>query len=287
MAAKKTPVIDRTVSDEEEEVVPDWSTGICGCLNIETEAICDWGYFWYSLFPPFLFGYNTLTMMETAPGEKYYACDGPCVKCPNTFHACFHAAVCTVCPGIAAQQRGRIRKQAGIPGHLAHDIISHCCCGPCALAQEARQMDKKGYSGASIVPVPFWRSLVVPLTKRDARLSEAAQRGSIEGCTILLTAKANINVRNAVQRTPLMNAAFGGHTLLCEFLVQRGANLHAQDRTGSTAVTLAAQAGHGSTVLKLWQLGASVTTVDSFGMGPVDYAKGEALAAIRTITGRK
>jgi len=41
-----------------ESTVSVWRRG--RFLDIETEEICDWGYFWYSLCPAFLFGYNRL-----------------------------------------------------------------------------------------------------------------------------------------------------------------------------------------------------------------------------------
>eukprot|EP00899_Mesostigma_viride_P020822 jgi/Mesvir1/28741/Mv19709-RA.1 len=62
---------------------------------------------------------------------------------------------------FTCKYRGKIRHKFGIPGSTGEDIILHCCCGPCARLQEARELKVHGMtqpnslnSGAVQVPPP-------------------------------------------------------------------------------------------------------------------------------------
>jgi len=72
-----------------------------------------------------------------------------------------------------------IRKQSEIDGSVWMDCGHSFFCLPFALAQEARQLDKKPFKGGSIVPLPLWRRFIKPCFPEramDKALLEAARK---------------------------------------------------------------------------------------------------------------
>ncbi len=72
-----------------------------------------------------------------------------------------------------------IRKQSEIDGSVWMDCGHSFFCLPFALAQEARQLEKKPFKGGSIVPLPLWRRLIKPCFPErvmDKALLEAARK---------------------------------------------------------------------------------------------------------------
>lgn len=67
--------------------------------------------------------------------------------------------------------------------------------------------------------------------------------------------EANENVEG---RTPLMLAAFRGHTAAVVNFLERGADVNARDKDGDTALMFAAYGGHALVVALLLQYGANV-----------------------------
>ena len=46
--------------------------------------------------------------------------------------------------------RGKVREQKGIPGSPTSDLLTVCCCGGCALMQQAQEMGVKAPFGQSM-----------------------------------------------------------------------------------------------------------------------------------------
>jgi hypothetical protein len=85
----------------------------------------------------------------------------------------------------------------------------------------------------------------------ETALHYAAQLPHINVVKALVQRKANINVKNNYQTTPLMNAASSGHTEVVKFLLEQpGINVNA-DEHGQTALYKAAERGHKEIVLLL------------------------------------
>ncbi len=81
---------------------------------------------------------------------------------------------------------------------------------------------------------------------------------SYEVAKLLLEHGADVNRKNRLGRTPLMNAALAmtGHNEILPLLAARGADLEARDNTEETALILAARHGRTAVVRTLLELGA-------------------------------
>ena len=83
-------------------------------------------------------------------------------------------------------------------------------------------------------------------------LCKAAASGSISRCRQLLEAGSDVEEKDEDGWTPLLNAAYFGHTEVCELLLEEAkANIEEIDADGDTALKLAASKGHASTVALL------------------------------------
>ena len=101
-------------------------------------------------------------------------------------------------------------------------------------------------------------------------LCEAAEEGSISRCRQLLAAGSDVEERDEDGFTPLLNAAYFGHTEVCELLLEKGkANIEETDSLGNTALNQAADEGDASTVALLLSKGARVDTRDKNGFTPL------------------
>jgi ankyrin repeat protein len=76
-------------------------------------------------------------------------------------------------------------------------------------------------------------------------LMRASARGDVKAVTALLEKGANPNVRSSdTNITPLMFAAYFGHTAVIKTLIARGARIELKDTFGAGAVDWAAVGGH-------------------------------------------
>lgn len=87
--------------------------------------------------------------------------------------------------------------------------------------------------------------------ERRIRLLTAAGVGEYEHVRELLAQKAYVDTRDTYGSTPLMHAAFRGHTQLCRLLFENDADIDATDYRGRTALTMAVRSGHEDVVLAL------------------------------------
>jgi uncharacterized protein len=219
--------------------------------------------------------------------ERFYCMAGPCCKCGDPVHAASMTLCCIIgYPFTSCKVRGMIREKTKVEGSALKDFLLSCCCNALSLAQEARHLDANPYKGGEIIPLPMWRKCFkscFPVQKRDERLLLSAREGEMEKCRALLSAGANVNVRDGNENTPLMGAATYGMLETVDFLIKAKAELNAVDRIGATALVKAAQKGHFETVFLLWDSGADVQTRDSFGKSAFDYAVGETKETLKAI----
>jgi ankyrin repeat protein len=91
-------------------------------------------------------------------------------------------------------------------------------------------------------------------------LTENAFAGKLEKTQQLVSAGVSVNVRDADKRTPLMWAAFNGHTPVASFLLGQGAEVDAKDNNGRTALMYAASGPFQEIVELLLKNGAEINT---------------------------
>ncbi|KAA0176128.1 hypothetical protein FNF27_02517 [Cafeteria roenbergensis] len=132
---------------------------------------------------------------------------------------------------------------------------------------------------------------------------EAAERGDAAALQVQLAAGAAADVADKSGYTPLIVAAWGGHTAVngaeveakgadgstalleaasnghadvANVLLGSGASLAARDSNGNTALSLAAYGGHTSTVNLLLDHGADTSATNNHGETPMSRCSSEA-----------
>ena len=83
---------------------------------------------------------------------------------------------------------------------------------------------------------------------------------------------ADINTRNNIGSTPLMQAVFEGSFEITDFLLSAGADANVHNQQGYTALLYAVSAGHVDTVRMLLQRGADPHLSDYWGKNALHYA---------------
>ena len=104
----------------------EWAHGLFGCMDDCGTCIITW------LVPCVTFGQNA--------------------EAVGTASSCFIGAIYLFIPLVniicLVKTRGAIREAHGIEGSLFNDLFAICCCGLCALVQEAQQV--KSGPGAGV-----------------------------------------------------------------------------------------------------------------------------------------
>jgi ankyrin repeat protein len=100
----------------------------------------------------------------------------------------------------------------------------------------------------------------------------AAANGETSILESLITAKANIEGKDATGLTPLMCAAFMGNTATLEILLKAGSALEARDSSGYTALIFASNSGRSSWVNSLLNHGADANARDNDKSTPIMFA---------------
>jgi ankyrin repeat protein len=119
---------------------------------------------------------------------------------------------------------------------------------------------------AGMAWLPLSQAQVAPTAAETAAyrgLHAAAARGDMATITQLLSAKADINQRDAYGRTPLHVATFAKQRAAVRALIQAGADTGALENDRYDAVTIAAVADDEETLRTLLSLGASAKLVTS------------------------
>lgn len=89
-------------------------------------------------------------------------------------------------------------------------------------------------------------------------LIDAAGRGDLARVKALLAEGADVNARDEMGVTPLMQASLAGNTDVVRFLLDKGADLNRQNKIGMTALTAAASGGKFEIVKLLLASGADL-----------------------------
>ncbi|XP_013397898.1 placenta-specific gene 8 protein [Lingula anatina] len=92
----------------------DWQTGIFGCFEDITTCLC--GLFCF-----------------------------PCLLCRTSAQMGEHYIMPFCCPLGVVAMRTKLRMLRGIQGSICWDSLAMELCGPCAVCQMKREMDKAGW----------------------------------------------------------------------------------------------------------------------------------------------
>ena len=96
-------------------------------------------------------------------------------------------------------------------------------------------------------------------TVNSSALITAAFSGDLNQVNDLLAAGADVNVKGADGRTPLMEACYGGHAQVVHVLLDHGANVSFKKNDGATALAFAQGGKHQEIVQMLDQVGQLIT----------------------------
>ena len=103
-------------------------------------------------------------------------------------------------------------------------------------------------------------------------LFTAAMIGDTTAAGTLIERGADVNSRDRGARTPLIEAAFGGHIDTVRLLLARGAHVNAEDADGWTALMEAASKGRTEMVRLLLDHGANAAATTGTGWTPLRLA---------------
>lgn len=100
----------------------------------------------------------------------------------------------------------------------------------------------------------------------ETKLSVAVLRGNLEDVKLLILKGAvDVNTKDKLGSTALINASSEGHLEIVKFLVSKGADLNIKNKYGYTALMKAANEGHLEVVKFLVKSGADVNIKDKSG----------------------
>jgi ankyrin repeat protein len=122
-----------------------------------------------------------------------------------------------------------------------------------------------------------YKQVNLPLTNNDYNnrmlhiAAESNNKKSKEILNMLLTLKANINVRNKLQETPLHFAVRSKNIDVIDILLTQGADVTITNNNGETAMFYAMKTGDIRIVRMLYNNNASVLSVDKYGNNLIHY----------------
>ncbi|KAF5128487.1 Vegetative incompatibility protein HET-E-1 [Metarhizium anisopliae] len=121
-----------------------------------------------------------------------------------------------------------------------------------------------------------WHNLAIDVTKapalRDALLYWTAQQGYEDMINFLLDQGANVDVKNVLGATPLLNAAEKGHNTIAKLLLDHGASMEIEDIFYNWPLLTAAKHGHETVVKLLLDRGANIKIKNKKGDTPLSIA---------------
>ena len=110
------------------------------------------------------------------------------------------------------------------------------------------------------------------LSKSDAELFAASGAGDIRRVEQLVGANGNVNVTDAIKRTPLFAAAFCNHPEVANFLIDKGSNVNAVDFLGMSPLHAAVIVDGMEVAKTLISRGANVDSRSAVGRTPLHIA---------------
>ena len=109
--------------------------------------------------------------------------------------------------------------------------------------------------------------------EKDTAIMKACRDcNNINVVVFLLENGANINVRDTIDQTPIIIAAFNGCRDIVKMLLDAGANIEHKNDQGENALISAVQEGHIDTVKLLLDAGADVNQSNTDGETALDLA---------------
>lgn len=108
------------------------------------------------------------------------------------------------------------------------------------------------------VCIPLAAQTPVQLTQEEQALFDSAHLGKLDEVERLVSGGTAADARDPDHRTPMMFAAFNGHTVVVGFLVEKGAEVDNMDINGRTALMYASSGPFEETVKLLLAKGAEV-----------------------------
>jgi ankyrin repeat protein len=107
---------------------------------------------------------------------------------------------------------------------------------------------------------------------RASAVQFAASNGSVEILRLLAKAGADLNAADATGLTPLISAAFMGHTGVVDAPLEAGAALEERDKDGYTALIFASNGGKAAVAQQLLGAGAAANARARDGSTPIMFA---------------
>ena len=109
--------------------------------------------------------------------------------------------------------------------------------------------------------------------EKDTAIMKACRDcNNINVVVFLLENGANINIRDTIDQTPLIIAAFNGCRDIVKMLLDAGANIEHKNDQGENALISAVQEGHIDVVKVLLEAGADINQSNSDGETPLELA---------------
>jgi hypothetical protein len=135
---------------------------------------------------------------------------------------------------------------------------------------------------------PHVQALKEELEKDPACITNYAENGDVEAMNVLLSLKADPNIRRNHGWTPLHWASSNGHVEATKLLVQTKTNLNARTDSHSTPLHIATRYGNVNMVRHLLQINANPTLLDKRGYTPLRIAsnagRDESVAILKQAT---
>ena len=121
----------------------------------------------------------------------------------------------------------------------------------------------------------------VQLSPEELALFESAQLGNLDKVERLVSEGTAVDAKDPDHRTPMMFAAFNGHTAVVGFLVGKGAEVDNKDINGRTALMYASSGPFAETVDLLVKRGADPNVQGTLeGFTPLMTAAAEGLVDV-------
>ncbi len=114
----------------------------------------------------------------------------------------------------------------------------------------------------------------------NLRLVRAIIDNNLKAVIELIAQGANVNAADCQKSTPLMIAAYKGHTDIVALLLKNRANIHAANSDGNTPLIFAAQNGHKEAVELLLKSGADFTAKNADNKTASELAKTQEIKEI-------